>query len=273
MASRPEAKSRAGRVAASSRAASPGAVKPGAPKSSAGPLYLQLVQALKAEILKGVYPVGTQMPTEEELCARFGVSRYTVREALRRLRDDRLVSSRQGAGTTVVRPGDSQSYVHEVTSINDLITFAVGVRYQVDSQQLVTANRALAKRLGGKEGQRWLAVRGFRYAADSELPVCWAEVFINAAYAGVGRLIARHKGPIFELIEDLYGETVGEVDQELRARPAPAELAAGLSVDDGATLIEVQRTYRLTSGTVAQVAINLHPADRFRFSMTMRRVK
>ncbi len=55
------------------------------------PLYLQVVRALKDEIVSGVYPVGSQLPTEEELCDRFSVSRYTVREALRRLREDNLV--------------------------------------------------------------------------------------------------------------------------------------------------------------------------------------
>lgn len=242
-------------------------------KDAAPPLYLQVVQALKDEILAGVYPVGGQLPTEEELGGRFQVSRYTVREALRRLREDRLVSSRQGAGTTVVRPGQSDSYVHEVGSVNDLIAFAVGARYQIDETKMVAADGLLAKRLACLPGDRWLSVRGFRYAADSDLPVCWAEVFISAEFAGVGRLLQRHRGPIFELIEDLYGEHVGEVHQELSARPVPDELAAGLNVESGATAIEVQRTYRLASGRVAQVVFNLHPADRFRYAMTMRRVK
>ena len=39
------------------------------------PLYLQLVRALKDEIVSGVYSVGSQLPTEEELCERFSVSR------------------------------------------------------------------------------------------------------------------------------------------------------------------------------------------------------
>jgi GntR family transcriptional regulator len=247
------------------------------PKSRAAkpelPLYLQLLETLKDEILKGVYAVGTQLPTEEELCARFRVSRYTVREALRRLRDDRLVSSRQGAGTTVLRPADSSSYVHEVTSISDLAAFATGVRYRVGSQDLLTSDRALAQRLGAKAGQQWLLLRGFRFGPDSELPICWTEVFVNADYAGVGRLVGRHTGPIFELIEDLYAERIGEVHQELKTRAVPPEVAPGLKVAPGATAIEVQRTYRLTSGKIAQVAFNLHPADRFRFSMTLRRVK
>jgi DNA-binding FadR family transcriptional regulator len=60
------------------------------PNKSEEPLYLQVVRALKDEIVKGVHPVGSQLPTEEELCQRFSVSRYTVREALRLLREDHL---------------------------------------------------------------------------------------------------------------------------------------------------------------------------------------
>src|SRR5437660_5159163 len=106
------------------------------PRGSGKPddlLYLQILRSLKDEIIRGVYPVGSLLPTEEELCARFSVSRYTVREALRRLRDDRLVASRRGAGTTVVPPRPSDSYVHEVMSINDLVAFATGVRFDIDT--------------------------------------------------------------------------------------------------------------------------------------------
>src|SRR6185295_4618290 len=100
---------------------------PGEPtRETDGVLYLQILRSLKDEIVKGIYPVGSQLPTEEELCDRFSVSRYTVREALRRLRDDRLVASRRGAGTVVLPPSSPDSYVHEVTSFNDLITYATG---------------------------------------------------------------------------------------------------------------------------------------------------
>src|SRR5580698_6074170 len=110
------------------------------------PLYLQVVRALKDEIVSGVHPVGSQLPTEEELCERFSVSRYTVREALRRLRDDNLVASRQGAGTIVVPPRPSNSYVHEVMSINDLVAFATGVRFAIETMEMVVADDKLAAR-------------------------------------------------------------------------------------------------------------------------------
>src|SRR5713226_4283790 len=122
------------------------------------PLYLQVVRALKDEIVKGVHPVGSQLPTEEELCQRFSVSRYTVREALRRLREDNLVSSRQGAGTVVVPPRPSESFVHEVMSINDLVAFATGVRFAIDTIEMVVADDELAARIGVASGDEWLSV-------------------------------------------------------------------------------------------------------------------
>jgi len=236
-------------------------------------LYLQIQASLKDEIIRGVYPVGSLLPTEQELCGRFSVSRYTVREALRRLRDDRLVASRRGAGTTVVPPISRDSYVHEVTSFNDLITFATGVRFQIDTMEMIAADAKLALRIGGSAGDRWLAVRGFRYTEKSELPVCWTEVYISAEFAAVGRLLQRNKGPIFHLIEDMFGQPIAEVQQEIAATTVPASLAAGLKAKAGAMALLVRRTYRLASGRIAQIAMNTHPASRFRHAMTMRRVK
>ena len=237
------------------------------------PLYLQVVRALKDEIVSGVHPVGSQLPTEEELCERFSVSRYTVREALRRLREDNLVSSRQGAGTTVVPPRPSDSYVHEVMSINDLVTFATGVRFAIETIEMVVADDKLASRIGVVSGDEWLSVRGFRHTEGSELPVCWTEVYINREFAAVGRLLQRHTGPIFHLIEDLFGQSIVEVHQEIAAALVSPALAGGLKVKVGTTVLEVQRTYKLATGKIAQIAINTHPAPRFRHSMTMRRVK
>jgi len=236
-------------------------------------LYLQILRSLKDEIVRGVYPIGSQLPTEGELCARFSVSRHTVREALRRLREDRLVASRRGAGTTVMPPSASGAYVHEVTSFEDLITYAIGVRFAIDGMEMIAADGKLAARIGGVAGDRWLQVRGFRYAEESALPVCWTEVYINAAFAGVGRMLQRHRGPIFHLIEDMFGSAVSEVHQEIAAATMPPGLARGFKVKAGAMALIVQRTYRLASGAIAQVAVNTHPAARFRHAMTMRRVK
>ena len=238
------------------------------------PLYRKVVQALKKQILSGTYPVGAQLPTEGELCERFKVSRHTVREALRQLRDDGLVASRQGAGTTVTRLSAPQPYVHEIASIDDLVAYASGTQYRADSSAIVVADASLVERLGGSAGQRWLRIEGYRYAAPGDaVPICWTEVFVHATYAGVGLLLGRRPGPIYGWIEDQYGERIAEVEQTLRARSVPEEIAATLQAEPDSTVIEVRRVFRTGSGGTAEVSFNLYPADRFSFSMTLRRTR
>ncbi|OBI97757.1 GntR family transcriptional regulator [Mycobacterium asiaticum] len=238
--------------------------------------YLQVARTLRKEIVDGVYPVGSQLPTEHELCERFAVSRYTIREALRRLRDDNLVSSRPRAGTLVVPRPSADSYVQHVMSINDLLEFATGTRFAIESVAMVTIDDELAARSGLGIGEQWLTVRGFRQTdgvEDTGAALCRTEYYINRAFAAVGRLLQRHQGPIFPLIEDLFGLNIVEVQQEIMAVLLTPELSAGLDVEPGTPALQVQRTYRASDGRVAQVTINTHPASRFRHSMTMRRVR
>ncbi|MHC9295004.1 GntR family transcriptional regulator [Mycobacterium sp. LTG2003] len=235
--------------------------------------YLQVARTLRKEIVDGVYPVGSQLPTEHELCERFEVSRYTIREALRRLRDDNLVSSRPRAGTLVVPRAATNSYAQDVMSINDLLAFATGAQFTIESNAMVTIDDELAERTGLPVGQQWLAVRGYRQADGDAPPVCRTEYYINRSFAAVGRLLQRHTGPIFPLIEDLFGVSVIEVHQEITAVLVDAELAELLKVEPGSAALQMQRTYTTSDGEVAQVTINTHPSDRFRHAMTMRRVK
>jgi GntR family transcriptional regulator len=233
--------------------------------------YIQVARALRKDIVDGVYPVGSQLPTEHELCERFSVSRYTVREALRRLREDNLVSSRPRTGTLVVPRSTSDSY--DVMSINDLVAFATEARFVIGSINMVTLDDELAARTGLGSGEEWLAVRGFRQSEDTDVPLCRTEYYINRAFAAVGRLLQRHTGPIFPLIEDLFGVSIVQVHQEIAAVLITSALADGLKVEAGLPALEVQRTYKTSDGEVAQVTINTHPASRFRHSMTMRRVR
>jgi GntR family transcriptional regulator len=235
--------------------------------------YLQVARILRKEIVDGVYPVGSQLPTEHELCKRFSVSRYTVREALRRLREDNLISSRPRAGTLVVPRAALNSYVQDVMSINDLLAFAAGAQLAIESNAMVTIDDELAARTGLTVGTEWLAVRGYRQADGASAPICRTEYYINRAFVAVGRLLQRHTGPIFPLIEDLFGVSIAEVHQEIAAVVISPELAGRLKVEAGTAALEMQRTYKTSDGEVAEVTINTHPSSRFRHAMTMRRVK
>jgi len=160
-----------------------------------------------------------------------------------------------------------------VMSINDLLAFATGAPFTIESNAMVTVDDDLAARTGLDVGSQWLAVRGYRQADESQAPVCKTEYYINRAFAAVGRLLQRHSGPIFPLIEDLFGVSVVEVHQEISAIATSRELATLLGVETGSAALEMQRTYTTSDGEVAQVTVNTHPSARYRHSMTMRRIK
>lgn len=235
------------------------------------PLYRRLVQALRRDIVSGRFPVGSLLPTESELRDRFGVSRHTVREALRYLRDDGLVSSRQGSGTEVARPGQSPLYIHTVSSVEELAQYAVDTRYDITNVAMTRADQNTARRLNCRVGDHWLHIEGLRYRSGQSRPICWTEVFIHKDYGGIIRMLSRLTGPIYALIEDVFGERITRVDQTLRGQPIPKYLTRRLQAEPRTIGIEIQRDYYLGDGKRVETAFNLYPADRFSYSMTLHR--
>ena len=74
--------------------------------STSGPAYRVLADALRSRILSGDLRPGDRLPTESELCETYGLSRSTVREALRVLTSERLLVTRRGVqgGSFVATP-------------------------------------------------------------------------------------------------------------------------------------------------------------------------
>lgn len=236
-------------------------------------MYRQVVQHLRGDIVLGTFPVGSQLPTEEELAERFKVSRHTVREALRQLRTDGLVASRQGYGTTVMPPPPSTPFnVHRVTSVDELIAYAAESRYEIDSTDIIASEDVSSDDIGLPPKQRWLRLQGFRHGEELLTPpICWTAVYVASEYAGIERMMVRQRGPIWRLIEDMYGERLVAIEQTLLVRTVPDDLAAGLCVEPGSPVVEVCRTYKTASDKIAEVSVNLYPAEKFRFNMKLHR--
>lgn len=233
-------------------------------------LYRKIAGTLSKEIIRGDYAVGALLPAESELCQQFDVSRHTIRQALRKLRDDGLVTSRQGAGTIVVRPASQSSYVQTVGSLEELIPYATKNRFDVDASETVTCGTELARKLGCTRGEKWFRIAGFRYPPKEAAPISWTEVYIRPQFSGVRRMLSLRNSAIYLLIEKMYGEQFSEVEQTIRLCVVPKDIAAGLRVKQGANVAEISRVYRLATGTVAMIALNLYPADRFSYSMVLR---
>lgn len=234
------------------------------------PQYALVAQRLLDDITGGRYPVGSLLPTEFELCTQFGVSRHTVREAIRRLHEHGLVTRQRGIGTSVKATRVDSRYVQSTASISDLPQYVADTRLVTTAAADVIADEFLAELLRCPVGQRWVKVTGFRYAGKEKLPMALTEIYINAAYGGVRKLIGTLKVPVYTLIEKQYGITIVEVKQEIRAATIGAADAKRLSVKPGSAGLVVTRRYFGDNDRPIEVAVNLHPADRFSYSMSMR---
>ena len=158
-------------------------------------------------------------------------------------------------------------------SISGLLAFARDASFAVQNISMLKIDDPLAIRTGLTVGEEWLVASGFRYSNEDGLPFCWTEYYINRAYASIGRILPRHKGAIFPLLEDMFGVTVAEVDQEISATLTSVDMAAKLRVDVGSAALEVRRSYKTAGQDIVQVTVNIHPASRFKHTMTMQRVK
>lgn len=81
------------------------------------PLYLQIVDFLRAEIHSGVLAANTRLPSSRELCESIGVNRITVNNAYAELEAEGLIYSRLGSGTFVAGAVEGETYTKETEPI------------------------------------------------------------------------------------------------------------------------------------------------------------
>ncbi|UOY93618.1 GntR family transcriptional regulator [Ectobacillus sp. JY-23] len=87
-------------------------------------LYLRVIDRIKDDIKEGVYKEKQKLPSEFDLAKELGVSRATLREALRILEEENVVLRRHGVGTFVNATPLFSSGIEQLYSITDMIADA-----------------------------------------------------------------------------------------------------------------------------------------------------
>ena len=126
--------------------------------------YREIAGALQERIATGEFDVGHLLPTEAELCEQFRASRFTIREALRRLDDAGLVARRQGSGTRVVSRAPLPRYVASLRNEADVLRYTAQT-FLVPITGWGPASPKLRKELALNDDERWLALRAVRHLA------------------------------------------------------------------------------------------------------------
>ncbi len=232
------------------------------------PLYQTVAERLSTAIEDGTYPVGSMLPTEAELCGRFGVSRQTVREATRLLLQLGLVSRHQGVGTRVERATVAETYVQRLGALPDIWQYVKETRRKVLRVADVPASRAKVP-LPGDPSRRWRVLEGLRFLGDETKPIAWTQIYVAPAYAAVTDARDREAVPIYSLIERRFGIKTRSVRQEISAVAISGEMASLLRVPSGSPGLSVQRQYLSTQDDVFEVSLSVHPGDRYHYTMQL----
>ena len=235
------------------------------------PRYATVATALAAEILEGKRPVGTLLPTEQELCQIFGVSRSTVRQALRRLGELGLVAGAQGVGTRVIADQPRGRYVLAVRSVTDVMGYAARTHLDIRSRETVAADAALAERLGCEVGSRWVHVAGLRRAAEGRgAPISLCDLYIAEDFAEVAEAAELATTPAYRLIAQRRGVPVESVQQDISAIALDEAQAAALGAAPGSPGLFIRRQFFAAGGKLVEATTNIHAAaDQFVYTLRL----
>jgi len=235
------------------------------------PRYVQLATTLMREIESGHYPVGALLPTEFELCDQFGVSRFTVREAIKLLVQQGLIVRQAGVGSRVQAAPVNARYTQTMSGLEDLQQYADQTTLVIDQKEIISLSPSLAQRLQVSARETWLHIEGLRFASNEGLPICHTAVYIAPRFRSVSGIQTRTKRPIYAIIEEEFGFSIKRVEQEISALTLSAAMAKRLKAAPRSAALWVCRRYYDERGDLIEQAENTHPADRFSYKEVFQR--
>jgi GntR family transcriptional regulator len=206
----------------------------------ATPLYAVLEAQIAAGIAGGEFPIGSQLPTEEQLIQRFAVSRTTVRKAIQNLSDRGLIEIRRGTGTFVTQPRITQDLTELTGFVEDMDALGHAATARLIDRTVVAADADVAQHLALAVGSRVMRIRRVRLANGVGMSL--DETYLPLE---VGEKIVTHDleaEPIFALLEQRYNIPLVEAEYKLEAVSADADVAAALGVDTGSAIFLIERT-------------------------------
>jgi len=233
--------------------------------------YERIAQALEERIASGSVAVGATLPTEADLCKRYRVSRYTAREALRRLRDAGLITRRPRAGTTVSATPARSTLALALGSAEDLLRYATETRFLIQQKQYIRAAGEDLAALECRRGQEWIKLSGMRMRPGHATPICLLNVYLNIALAGLEKRLPRSSGVIYPQVEKALGVRITWIGHRIEATLLGDEDAERLQAKTGAPALRVRRYYYDANERLLELSDSLHAAERFAYEMRLSR--
>ncbi|OZI71882.1 GntR family transcriptional regulator [Bordetella genomosp. 12] len=227
------------------------------PRTRGTSLHRQMFMVVRESILTGRYPVNAPIPSEEELCNHFGVSRITVRRALADLEAEGYVRRRQGLGTFVSPDLPRGRTATTLSFVEALHKSAEETRVEVISCDTLVAPLRIAQQLHLPPDA--LAVHAIRLRRIEDTPVMVTDAWVPERFSQAINAETLKKQAMYEILLGL-GIEFGRVIQDVTAVSADPSCARWLNVDIGAPLLRVTRiVYDCARTPVQHLTLTMSP--------------
>jgi GntR family transcriptional regulator len=235
----------------------------GFPFRSDRPYYYQIREHLLKRIWSGEFPAGSQLPSESELAAAYGVSRPTIRQAVADLVQEGVLTRARGKGTFVAPPAIAadaeifQSFAEEMS--------ARGVRHtaRLVSAQEIEATESAAADLEVRVGEPVYEVTRVRLGDGEPLVIRTLQIPARVCPGLLERDLERV--PLYEVLRRETGLVASGSVQWFSAVRARKDEALLLDVEPGGPLLLWRGVTYTAEGTPLARTKALYRADRYRF--------
>ena len=225
------------------------------------PIYHQLYEILRANIVSGEWQPGHMLPPESELIARYRVSRITVRQALEALVNEGLIYRQQGRGTFVARPTVAQGLVRIVSFTEDMRQRGFEPGTKVLAAGLIPAPAEIAEQLDLEPGQELVHLERLRLANGEPMSL-EVSYLVHRYCSGIlqGDYAA---SPLREALERTCGIRLVRARQVIRASLASDRMAQLLSVAPRSALLFIERVSYSQHSLPVEFLRIYYRADRY----------
>ena len=235
----------------------------GLDEDSPTPLYRRLQRGIRKAVERGAISIDEALPPERELAAGLGVSRVTVRSAIRHLVQEGLLTQQRGAGTFVARRLEQP--LSKLTSFTEDIGsrgMSPGIDWLDRSLGAATPEEALA--LDMSPGAA--VARLYRVRLANGRPMCIEQATLPASLLPDPGVVV---GSLYAELERLGKRPVRAL-QRLRAQRLEFEQAQLLNVQPGSPCLYIERRSFLAGGAAVEYVRSHYRGDSYDFVAELR---
>lgn len=234
------------------------------------PIYRQIADTLRQQIANGELKPGDSLPTEALLREQYGVSRVTVRQALKLLTEERVIESLQGSGWYVKEERVNYD-IYQLTSFYEkLADRNVETHSDVLIFQVIKASPAIAEALHLTTDDKVYYVKRVRYIKQK--PVTLEETWMPLALFPDLSYEVMQKSK-YHYIEQVKKLVIDHSEQEIIPVMPSEDAVNALGIDAQKPILEKVSTGFLNDGTVFEFSRNFFKSEDYKFTLVAKRTR